>query len=1082
MIVTETIDFESAGRYFSFGDANGYGGYIDDFRVFVNPTQYTTSVVGEVNGLPETDYQLEFFENNQLDSSGHGEGQTIIHTMQVTTDVSGDAPFSFILTTAPPGTLISATATDASGSTSEFSAGAEVTVDAGNQPPVLDQIGDKSIDEGIELAFTVTANDPDTPANTLTYSLDAGAPTGANIDPVTGEFTWTPSEAQGPGAYDVTVRVTDDGTPNLDDFETIEITVGEFNLPPELAAIGDKSVDEGVELTFTASATDPDTPTNALIYSLDAGAPVGASIDPNSGIFTWTPSETQGPGTFNFTVRVTDDGTPNLDDFETIEITVGEVNLPPVLDAIGNQTIDEGIELAFTASSTDPDSPANTLTYSLDAGAPAGAGIDPLTGVFTWTPTESQGSGTYDVTVRVTDDGTPNLDDFETIEITVGEVNLPPVLDAIGNRSIDEGVELAFTASSTDPDSPANTLTYSLDAGAPAGAGIDPLTGVFTWTPTESQGSGTYDVTVRVTDDGTPNLDDFETIEITVGEVNLPPVLDAIGNRSIDEGVELAFTASSTDPDSPANTLTYSLDAGAPAGAGIDPLTGVFTWTPTESQGSGTYDVTVRVTDDGTPNLDDFETIKITVGEVNLPPVLDAIGNRSIDEGIELAFTASSTDPDSPANTLTYSLDAGAPTGASIDPNSGAFRWTPSEAQGPGSFNVTVRVTDDGTPNLDDFETIAITVGEVNLPPVLGAIGNQSIDEGVELAFTASSTDPDSPANTLTYSLDAGAPTGASIDPDSGVFTWTPNEAQGPGSFNVTVRVTDDGTPNLDDFETIEITVGEVNLPPVLGAIGNQSIDEGVELAFTASSTDPDSPANTLIYSLDAGAPVGASINPNSGVFTWTPTEAQGPGTYDVTVRVTDVGTPNLDDFETIEITVGEVNLPPVLDAIGNRSIDEGVELAFTASSTDPDSPVNTLTYSLDTGAPTGASIDPDSGVFTWTPSEAQGPGSFNVTVRVTDDGTPNLDDFETIEIMVGEFNLPPELAAIGDKSVDEGVELTFTASATDPHTPTNALIYSLDAGAPVGASIDPNSGVFTWTPTEAQGPGTYGRHRSCHR
>ncbi|MCA9120825.1 MAG: alpha/beta fold hydrolase [Planctomycetales bacterium] len=286
----------------------------------------------------------------------------------------------------------------------------------------------------------------------------------------------------------------------------------------------------------------------------------------------------------------------------------------------------------------------------------------------------------------------------------------------------------------------------------------------------------------------------------------------------------------------------------------------------------------------------------------------------------------------------------------------------------------------------------------------LAYIGDKSVGEGSLLTFAASATDPGIPANTLTFSLDAGAPSGASIHPQTGVFTWTPTETQGTGTYSITVRATADSDPILNDFETIVVTVGEVNVAPVLGAIGNKSINESSLLTFTASATDADLPANTLTFSLDAGAPSGASIHPQTGVFTWTPTEAQGPGTYNITVRVTDNGTPNLDDFETIEVTVGEVNVAPELASLGNKSVNEGSLLTFTASATDADAPANTLTFSLDAGAPSGASIDASSGVFTWTPSEAQGPATYNITVRVTDDGTPNLNDFETIEVMVGDL------------------------------------------------------------------------------
>jgi len=84
---------------------------------------------------------------------------------------------------------------------------------------------------------------------------------------------------------------------------------------------------------------------------------------------------------------------------------------------------------------------------------------------------------------------------------------------------------------------------------------------VFTWTPTEAQGSGTNAVTVRVSDGVTSA---FETIQIVVNEVNAAPVLAAIGNQTVTEETLLTFTATATDADVPAQSLTFSLDAGAP--------------------------------------------------------------------------------------------------------------------------------------------------------------------------------------------------------------------------------------------------------------------------------------------------------------------------------------------------------------------------------------------------------------------------------------------------------------------------------------------------------------------------------------
>ena len=101
-------------------------------------------------------------------------------------------------------------------------------------------------------------------------------------------------------------------------------------------------------------------------------------------------------------------------------------------------------------------------------------------------------------------------------------------------------------------------------------------------------------------------------------------------------------------------------------------------------------------------------------------------------------------------------------------------------------------MVDDGVPPLQDSETITITVNEVNLAPVLGAIGDQTVDEASTLTFTATATDADLPANALTFSL-SGAPAGA-FDPATGAFSWTPAD---DGILSVTVLVTDDGDPQL---------------------------------------------------------------------------------------------------------------------------------------------------------------------------------------------------------------------------------------------------------------------------------------------
>ena len=79
--------------------------------------------------------------------------------------------------------------------------------------------------------------------------------------------------------------------------------------------------------------------------------------------------------------------------------------------------------------------------------------------------------------------------------------------------------------------------------------------------------------------------------------------------------------------------------------------------------------------------------------------------------------------------------------------------------------------------------------------------------------------------------------------------------------------------------ETVTVTVNEVNVPPTLTPIGPKSVNELATLTFTVSATAPDLPANTLAYSA-TGLPPGASFNATTRQFSWTPSEAQGPGSY----------------------------------------------------------------------------------------------------------------------------------------------------------------------------------------------------------
>lgn len=757
-------------------------------------------------------------------------------------------------------------------------------------------------------------------------------------------------------------------------------------------------------------------------------------------------------------------------------------NVPPTINPIANQTINEGVRLAVTAVGRDADV-GQTLRYTFATAAPAGATLDPVTGALSWTPAENQGPIVFTFRIKVSDNGTPAMSATNEFVVTVNEVNIAPTIQvpAAITRAELQAITATCTAADTDilqgrtPNT--NRLTFSL-TDAPAGATINPSTGAFAWTPTEVQGPGSYTIKVQVADDGVPALAGNGQFSITITEQNAAPTIAAPVNQTIAEGASLNVAFVAADVDRPANQLTFGL-VNAPPGTVLDSGTGLISWTPTEAQGPGVYSIQVRVSDNAPAPLFATNTMQVTVTEVNAAPTLDVLADRTVTETTPLAFTAIARDTDLPGQTLTFALDT-PPAGASINPTTGAFTWTPTEAQGPGRYTIVVRVTDNGTPARSDTKSFDVTVNEQNADPILttpAGQGTQTIAELVAKTIQFTATDSDIPANLLTFSLQNG-PTGASIDAATGLFTWTPTEAQGPAVYNnIRIVATDNGTPARSTTNIINLTVSEANTAPVIAAIDNQSVTELTKLTLPVVATDADLPPQTLTFSLTT-APPGAAIDPATGVFTWTPTEAQGPGQFNVTVRVTESGSAALFATRTFSVTVNEANVAPVFAAPAPVNLSEMVALNARFTATDSDivtgqtPATNALTYAL-LDAPPGMTINPQSGALTWTPTEAQGPATYQVRASVTDNAIPDLSSTATMTINVLEANRSPAISVPAPQTIAELTTLRTNYFVSDPDLPTNKLTFVL-VSAPPGVQLNATNGAVTWTPTEAQGPGAY--------
>ena len=159
-------------------------------------------------------------------------------------------------------------------------------------------------------------------------------------------------------------------------------------------------------------------PMQSLLFTLLDG-PSGAVINPATGRIDWQTAEGVGPSSNFFRVRARDNGLPQLSATSAVSVVVREVNSAPVLTAIADRVVSEGTLLSFSASAFDPDLPKQSLTFSLGAGAPSGANIQPLSGVFSWRPSEVQGGHTNVIAVVVMDNGSPSLSATQRFSVVV---------------------------------------------------------------------------------------------------------------------------------------------------------------------------------------------------------------------------------------------------------------------------------------------------------------------------------------------------------------------------------------------------------------------------------------------------------------------------------------------------------------------------------------------------------------------------------------------------------------------------------------------------------------------------------------
>jgi uncharacterized repeat protein (TIGR01451 family) len=113
-----------------------------------------TSLTGTLLGAANSGYTIQYFWSPTGDPSGYGEGRYLMGSYAATTDAAGNASMAVNLSTVPPNSIISATATDAAGNSSEFSP--YVTVRGSTDLVVGIVATPDPVGVGASLTYTVT--------------------------------------------------------------------------------------------------------------------------------------------------------------------------------------------------------------------------------------------------------------------------------------------------------------------------------------------------------------------------------------------------------------------------------------------------------------------------------------------------------------------------------------------------------------------------------------------------------------------------------------------------------------------------------------------------------------------------------------------------------------------------------------------------------------------------------------------------------------------------------------------------------------------------------------------------------------
>ncbi|NQV23687.1 MAG: hypothetical protein HQ518_04895 [Rhodopirellula sp.] len=185
-------------------------------------------------------------------------------------------------------------------------------------------------------------------------------------------------------------------------------------------------------------------------------------------------------------------------------------------------------------------------------------------------------------------------------------------------------------------------------------------------------------------------------------------------------------------------------------------------------------------------------------------PRLDLIGEKSVGRGVKISLEPKVTGIDTTAGEVDFKLLSGLTDGMTFE--AGKLNWEPPAELAAGDYTIKVRATGGGlqTPIEAEFK---LTLSDVNKPPVITIPENLVATLGQAITTKLAATDPETPAEQLTFALADGAPEGAAFNVETKELTYTPPATGEPGEVTINVTVTDAGSPAQTVTAAVKVTV-----------------------------------------------------------------------------------------------------------------------------------------------------------------------------------------------------------------------------------------------------------------------------------